>query len=198
MTATETAPREHLTYPAVYQHEVVMLSCVAQNGQSAHVELTQHDTGHDTVRTLPAGRLYVGIRAGRMSFATRDGTDMVGLTLLGDSEAAGVTVGDHWPRSGVRDHHSRATDALSKTVHALGRALNPVAFVKAMRSSTERNAAMDSVVHWCQREMPDIHVLYNAQHGAEQAVGSQRRAGPRKGLIGGPGWDEDDSGKPKD
>lgn len=84
-------------------------------------------------------------------------------------------------------------DVLTKAFRVVGHALNPVAFSKAMRSSKERNEALDTVVSWCGREMPNVHVLYNAQHGADQAVGGQRRAGTRKGLIGAPGWDEDDS-----
>jgi hypothetical protein len=50
------------------------------------------------------------------------------------------------------------------------------------------------VVAWCRREMPEVHVLYNAQHGADMAVDG---AGARKGLIGAPGWDEDDPDKPQ-
>jgi hypothetical protein len=198
MNGTQTTTRQELTYPAAYEHEVVMLSCVAQNGEPAHVDLIRRDTTHDVVRTLPAGRLYVGIRAGRMTFATCDGTEQIGLTLLGDKEAAGLKVGDPWPRSGAPDHHGKAVDALSKTVRAVGHALNPSAFWKAMHSSSERNQALDTVLYWCRREMPDTHVLYNAQHGADQAAPRQRPAGSRKGLIGAPGWDEDESGKPTD
>lgn len=192
MNGTRTTSRQDLTCPAVYEHEVVTLSCVAQNSRPAHIDLIRHDTTHDTVRTLPTGRLYVGIRAGRMTFATREGTDLVGLTLLGDGEAAGLTLGDHWPPFGAPDHRGKAADALAKTAHAIAHTLNPAAFFKAMRSSTERNEAMDTVLHWCRREMPDTHVLYNAQHGADRAAADQRPAGSRKGLIGAPGWDEDD------
>lgn len=193
MNGTQTTPRADLVYPAVYEHEVVMLSCQAQDGGPAHVDLIRRDTTRDIVRALPAGRLYVGIRAGRMTFATRDGTHQVGLTLLGDEEAAGVALGDHWPRAGKPGRHSRAMGALSKTFRSMGHALNPSAFPKAMHSSTERNQALDTLLHWCRREMPDTHVLYNAQHGADQATKLQRTAGHRKGLIGAPGWDEDDT-----
>jgi hypothetical protein len=198
MTSTLLAKRTHLSCPAVYEHQVVRLSCTGRDGQPASIDLIRRDDGDHLVHPLPVGRLYVGIRAGRLTFATREGADPVALTLLGDEEAAGLVLGDRWPRSGAPRHRGRGMDALSKTAHAVGHALNPVGFPKAMRSSTQRNQAMATVISWCRREMPDIHVLYNAQHEADTAARGQRPAGSRKGLIGAPGWDEDDSDKPKE
>ena len=197
MSDTQLTTRQDLSYPAVYEHQVVRLDCVARNGGPAHIDLILRDAIHDVVRSLPAGRLYVGIRAGRLTFATPEGTDLVGVTLLGDQEAAGLALGDHWPRSDAPEHWGRVMGALAKTLRAVGHRLNPSVFLKAMHSSGERNEALATVVSWCRREMPDVHVLYNAQHGADKAVGGQRRAGTRKGLIGAPGWDEDDSNPPK-
>lgn len=196
MNGTLLAARTGLSCPAVYEHEVVRLSCTGRNGRSASLDLIRHDTTGHLVHPLPVGRLYVGIRAGRLTFASRDGADLAGLTLLGDEEAAGLVLGDPWPRSGAPRHQGRVMDALSKSARGIGHALHPSAFPKAMRSSTQRNQAMDTVVSWCRREMPEVHVLYNAQHGADMAVNGQRPAGARKGLIGAPGWDEDDPDEP--
>lgn len=87
MNGVQLATRQDLSYPAVYEHEVVRVACADRNGQSAHIELIRRGAVHDVVRALPAGRLYVGIRAGRLTFATRDGTDLVGVTLLGDASS---------------------------------------------------------------------------------------------------------------
>lgn len=188
MNGTQLATRKDLSCPAVYEHKVVRLSCTSRNGGPARIDLIQRDTTGHLVHRLPAGRLYVGIRAGRVTFTSREGTDPVGLTLLGAEEAAGLVLGDPWPRLGTPRQRGRALDRLSRTTRAIGHALNPSAFLKAMHSNTQRNQAMDSVISWCWRERPDIHVLYNAQHGVDKAVDGQLPARSRKGLIGAPGW----------
>jgi hypothetical protein len=69
----------------------------------------------------------------------------------------------------------------------------PYTYPKAIRRSGERNESLATLGSWCRREMPDTHVLYNAQHGPEHAVYGQLPAGHYKGLIGAPGWEDSDT-----
>ncbi|NUP52029.1 MAG: hypothetical protein HOW97_32615 [Catenulispora sp.] len=178
-------------FPAVFAHEVCAVRTVAREdwdgSAPGRVQLLRWRKGSGAlVRDLPLHRLYVWARAGRVSFGARDGRT-VDLVLLGEPETEGLPLGTPWPLT-----HSR-TSTSSNLAHGLAGDLKnavtfPVSFPRMMRISGERNAVLDALVGWCQREVPDIHILRGWPRGSERASRHQVSGLPHKGLLGEHGW----------
>ena len=119
-------------------------------------------------------RLYVWARAGRISFGADDGRT-VDVVLLGEPETEGLKLGAPWP-----PNHDRARTASNLAHGAVTDLKNtvtfPVSFPRMMRVSGERNAVLDSIVAWCQREVPDIHIMRGWLRGSEDPRGTRSRA----------------------
>lgn len=176
-------------FPAVLGHEVVAVSCVArEDGNSAeagHICVIKWRHDAITSERVPSGRLHVWARAGRISFVAKTG-EAVNVTLLGEHEYEGLQLGTPWPAT-HRD--SKVANVATGAAHDLKNTITfASAFPRMMRTSAERNAVADSVVGWCQREMPDIHVLRGWPRSADGPVGDQIPALSHKGLLGGHGW----------
>lgn len=178
-------------FPAVFAHEVCAVRTVAREDWDGsgpgRVQLVRWRKGSGAlVRDLPLHRLYVWARAGRVSFGAQDGRT-VDLVLLGEPETEGLPLGTPWPLT-----HNR-TSTSSNLAHGLAGDLKnavtfPVSFPRMMRISGERNAVLDALVGWCQREVPDIHILRGWPRGSERASRHQVSGLPHKGLLGDHGW----------
>ena len=192
-SATETTGPEARRYgfPAVYGHEVCAVRTVApEDGDSsapARLELLRWRRGSGTlVRNLPLSRLYIWARAGRISFGTVDGRT-VDLVMLGEPETEGLRLGATWPPH--YDRTSTAANVAHGVVTDLKNALTfPASFPRMMRISGERNAVLDSIVAWCRREIPDIHIMRGWLRSSEGPSRHQVQGTIHKGLIGEPGW----------
>ena len=178
-------------FPAVYGHEVCALRTVARedwdSSAPGRMELLRWRKGSGAlVRELPLMRLYVWARAGRISFGAADGRT-VDVVLLGEPETEGLKLGAAWPP----DHHRTST--ASNIAHGVVSDLKnvatfPASFPRMMRTSGERNTVLDSIVAWCQREVPDIHIMRGWWRGSEGPTHHQISGTIHKGLIGEPGW----------
>jgi hypothetical protein len=176
-------------FPAVLGHEVVAVSAVARDdwasSEQGHLSLVRWQDGAIDSKRLPADRLYVWARAGRITFAGKDG-EMVNMTLLGEREYEGLQLGAPWPRAHTR---SKASNLAHGAVEDVKNVVTfPASFPRMMRTSGERNAMLSALVGWCEREIPDIHVLRGWPHGAEGPDEHQVPALPHKGLMGQHGW----------
>lgn len=194
-SARSTAPEaRRYGFPAVHGHEVCALRMVAGEDRGdrdddvpGRVELLRWREGSGAlVRGLPVSRLYVWARAGRISFGGSDGRT-VDVVLLGEPESQGLQLGAPWPPA----HHR--TSAASNLAHGIVDDIKktitfPSSFPHMMRVSGERNEVLDSVVAWCQREVPDIHIMRGWFRGSEGPSRHQVSGTPHKGLIGEPGW----------
>ena len=178
-------------FPAVHGHEVIALRTVAredwESSAPGRMQLLRWRKGSGAlVRDLPLSRLYVWARAGRISFGGADGRT-VDVVLLGEPETEGLKLGAPWP-----PNHDRARTASNLAHGAVTDLKNtvtfPVSFPRMMRVSGERNAVLDSIVAWCQREVPDIHIMRGWLRGSEGPSRHQIKGVPHKGLLGEPGW----------
>ena len=187
-----TAPEaRRYGFPAVYGHEVCAVRTVAHEDSDTpgpgRVELLRWRKGSGAlVRRLPLNRLYVWARAGRISFGAADGRT-VDLVLLGEPETRGLKLGAPWPP----DHDP--TNAAANIAHGIVDDIKktitfPSSFPHMMRISGERNAVLDSVVAWCKREFPDIHIMRGWWRRSEGPTRHQVSGTIHKGLIGEPGW----------
>lgn len=178
-------------FPAVCGHEVCALRTSAREDSDSsapgRMELLRWREGSGAlVRQLPLNRLYVWARAGRISFGAADGRT-VDVVLLGESETEGLKLGAPWPPA----HHrtSTATNIAHGVVSDLKNVVTfPASFPRMMRISGERNTVLDSIVAWCQREVPDIHIMRGWWRGSEGPTRHQVSGTMHKGLIGEPGW----------
>jgi hypothetical protein len=176
-------------FPAVLGHEVVAVSCVAredwESSEPGHVCVIRwHDGGIASDR-MPDRRLYVWARAGRVAFGDEKGT--VDLVLLGEHEYEGLALGVTWPKDYSRT--SRVTNIVHGAAEDLRNAVTfPASFPRMMRTSGERNKVLDTLVAWCKREIPGIHVLRGWLRGTEGPDNHQVPALPPKGQIGEHRW----------
>jgi hypothetical protein len=178
-------------FPAVYAHEVCAVRTVAReegdSSQPGRIQLLRWRKGAGAlVRDVPVSRLYVWARAGRLSFGDKAGKT-VDLVLLGEPETEGLALGTPWPRT-----HNR-TSTPSNLAHGLMEDLKnavtfPASFPRMMRVSGERNAVLDALVGWCQRECPEAHVLRGWPRGSERPTRHQVSGLLQKGLLGEHGW----------
>ena len=191
-TQAHTAPEaRRYGFPAVHGHEVCALRTVArEDGDSSapgRMELLRWRKGSGAlVRELPLNRLYVWARAGRISFGAADGRT-VDVVLLGEPETGGLRLGEPWPTN--HDRTSTASNVAHGVVSDLKNAVTfPASFPRMMRVSGERNGVLDSIVAWCHREVPDVHIMRGWLRGSEGPSRHQVRGSLHKGLIGEPGW----------
>ena len=178
-------------FPAVCGHEVVALRTVTredwESSEPGRMQLLRWRKGSGAlVRDLPLNRLYVWARAGRISFGDAQGRT-VDVVLLGEPETEGLKLGALWPPK-----HPSASTA-SNLAHGVVTDLKntvtfPAAFPRMMRISGERNAVLDSIVAWCQREVPDIHIMRGWWRSSEGPSRTQVKGVLHKGLLGEPGW----------
>ncbi|GAA1954393.1 hypothetical protein [Catenulispora subtropica] len=191
-TQAGTAPEaRRYGFPAVYAHEVCAVRTVARedwdSSEPGRVQLLRWRAGSGVlVRDMPLNRLYVWARAGRVSFGDKAGRT-VDIVLLGEPETEGLVLGTPWPSTYNR------TNTASNVAHGVVADLKntvtfPVSFPRMMRVSGERNAVLDALVGWCQREVPGIHILRGWPRGSERPTRHQVRGLPHKGLLGEPGW----------
>lgn len=184
-------------FPAVHGHEVCAIRTLADEDRDddtpGRVQLVRWRKGSGAlVRDLPLNRLYVWARAGRISFGGRDGKT-VDVVLLGEPETRGLKLGAPWPPA----HHrtSPAANVAHGVVTDLKNVITfPASFPRMMRISGERNTVLDSIVAWCQREVPDIHIMRGWLRGSEGPSRHQVSGSGPKGLIGEPGWRPDTVG----
>ena len=178
-------------FPAVYGHEVCAIRTVAREdwdpSAPGRVELLRWRKGSGTlVREVPLNRLYVWARAGRISFGDKGG-HTVDLVLLGEPETEGLRLGSPWPPD--RHRTSTASNLAHGIVDDIKKTITfPSSFPHMMRVSGERNAVLDAVVAWCQREIPDIHIMRGWLRSSEGPSRHQVSGSIHKGLIGEPGW----------
>jgi hypothetical protein len=176
-------------FPAVNGHEVVAVSCVSRedwdHSEPGHVCLIRWHDGGITSEKLPSDRLYVWVRAGRVSFVANTG-ESVDLTLLGEHEYTGLGLGAPWPSN---HKPGTAANVAAGVAHDLKNTITfPTSFPRMMHTSNERNDVVDALVGWCQREMPDMHVLRGGPRSQDRPSAGQIPALPHKGLIGDHGW----------
>ena len=184
-------------FPVIHGHEVCALRTLApedpESPEPGRVQLVRWRRGSGAlVRDLPVIRLYVWARAGRISFGSKDGRT-IDLVLLGEPESEDLKLGAPWP-----PRHDRARTA-SNVAHGVVSDLRnavtfPASFPRMMRISGERNAVLDSIVAWCQRELPDLHVMRGWLRSSEGPTRHQVSGTTHKGLIGEPGWRPDTVG----
>ena len=176
-------------FPAVLGNEIVAVSTVAredwESSEPGHVCVIRWHDGGIASERMPDERLYVWARAGRAAFGEKGRT--VDLVLLGEHESEGLTLGATWPR----DHSS--TSRVANIAHGAAEDLKnvvtfPSSFPRMMKTSGERNRVLDTLVGWCKREIPGIHVLRGWLRGAEGPDHHQVAALPHKGLIGDSRW----------
>ncbi|NUR59283.1 MAG: hypothetical protein HOV87_11525 [Catenulispora sp.] len=178
-------------FPCVYAHEVCAIRTIAREDRdrsgSGRVQLLRWRRGSGAlVKELPLDRLYVWARAGRVSFGTKHGRT-VDLVLLGEPETEGLALGTPWPIGRSR------TSASSNLAHGVMTDLKntvtfPVSFPRMMRVSGERNAVLDALAGWCQREVPGIVIMRGWWRGSEGPSPHQVSGLPQKGLLGDHGW----------
>ena len=178
-------------FPAVLGHEVVALSCVARedwdSSEPGHVCVIHWRDGGIASERMPDERLYVWARAGRVTFAAADGS-AVNLTMLGEHEHDGLMLGAPWPK---RHSRSRASNIVHGAVTDVKNAVTfPASFPRIIRTSGARNSMLDTLIGWCRREIPDLHILHGGLRGAERPDANQLPALPLKGLLGEPGWQD--------
>ncbi|MFL6115741.1 MAG: hypothetical protein ACJ786_30995 [Catenulispora sp.] len=201
-TQHESAPEaRRYGFPAVYHHEVCAVRTSEreggreegrENGESdspapARIQLLRWREGSGAlVKDLPLDRLYVWARAGRVSFGDRAGTT-VDVVLLGEPETEDLKLGTPWPIAHSRT--SVASNIARGVVDDLRNAVTfPASFPRMMRISGERNAVLDALVAWCQREVPGVHILRGWPRGSEHPSPHQVSGLPHKGLLGEHGW----------
>lgn len=178
-------------FPAVMDHEIVAVVPVSREdwnlaGPGIVTVVRYHGQGLASEK-LPTERLYMWARAGRLTFGDKEGHRMVDLVLLGEQEHQGLLLGAVWPAD-----YQRAGGVANVTHGAVNDLKNavtfPISFPRMMKVSGSRNTVLDSLVAFCKREIPDIHVLRGWWRGSEGPDRHQAEALPHKGLIGDHGW----------
>ena len=178
-------------FPVVYRNQVCAIRTVTREDTASdapgRVELLRWRKGSGAlVLNLPVTRLYVWARAGRISFGDKSGRT-VDLVLLGEPETAGLRLGAAWP-PGYHRTSTAANLAHGAVTDMKNIVTFPASFPRMMRISGERNAVLDALVAWCQREVPDIHIMRGWLRSSEGPTRHQVEGSIHKGLIGDHGW----------
>jgi len=191
-TRTTGPDARRFGFPVIYRHEVCAVRTVAREDTESSVPgkvqlLRWREGSGALVRDLPTNRLYVWARAGRISFGDKTGTT-IDIVLLGEPETeGGLPLGTPWPLG-----HDR-TKAAANVAHGFMTDLKntvtfPASFPRMMRISGERNAVLDALVGWCQREVPGIVIMRGWFRGSEGPSRHQVEGLHQKGLLGDHGW----------
>lgn len=164
--------------PAVLDHRVVALEA----GSGSNPLIVHTADGDRTMMPIAA---QVWARAGRLTVVAHDGSELK-LTVLGVDEAAGLELGQHWPKG---ESESRAKRVATAAMHDVGDVLTfPAWLARTTRISGQRNAAMHALVRKLRKQSPETKVFIGQTFPFEIRRPEMDHPYDHRGIVGKEGY----------